>query len=439
MLRSILDNLGSALLALALAIMVWVVAVNEVNPPREGHFPDGGLPIEVVNTPEGLVLFDPVNERVTVTIRGPQSSWENLRPTNFRAYVDLAGLPPGLHDVEVQIKCAECAQKLVSILDKEPAQITVRLETFKEKKVKVQVHVLDSPPLGYTVGMPTTTPREVTVSGPQSQVDQVAELAADMFLQGAKTPVEQQVRVFARDNQGKAVAKVTISPAVVTVNVPVVQRLGYKEVTIRPITEGTVAPGYWLSNIVVEPSTVTIRGNPARVEEVPGFLETEPIDVNEVHSTFEKRVGLVVPEGISLLSEDQSVLVRIEVSAVMSGQTVERELILRGLALGMEATVSPQVVQVILSGPVPELQALEPEDVQVILDLAGLGLGTHKVTPTVVKPESLKVESMVPDTVEVTIALVPTPTPTITPTPTPRPPTPTPLPPTPTPTPKATA
>ena len=426
--RSIIENLGSAILALALAIMVWVVAVNEGNPPHEGLFPSEGLPIEVVGLPEGLVLFDQINGQVTVALRGPQSSWDDLQPGHFRAYVDLSGLKMGLHNVEVRVKCAECAQKRVSILGVEPAQITVRLEEFKEEMVMVRVHVLDSPPLGYTVGMPTVTPQQVAVRGPKTQVDRVAEIAADIFLQGAKNAVEQQVRVFARDNQGRLVDQVTASPTVVTVHIPVIQQLGYKEVTVRPIMEGAVAPGYWLSNIVLEPSTVTIRGSPSRIEEVPGFLETEPIDVEGAQDTFVERVGLMVPEGVSLLSEDQSVRIRIEISAVLSGQTVERELLLRGLEPKLKATISPQGVQVILSGPVSELQTLELDDVQVILDLAGLGPGTHKVAPAVIKPESLKVESVVPDVVEVIIEPVPTPTPKITPIPTPRPPRPTPTP-----------
>jgi hypothetical protein len=62
-------------------------------------------------------------------------------------------------------------------------------------------------------------------------------------------------------------------------------------------------------------------------------------------------------------------------------------------------------VDVILSGPLPALQELQPDDVQVILDLFGLGTGTHKVTPQVILPEGLglEVKSIVPDIVEVTI------------------------------------
>jgi hypothetical protein len=78
-------------------------------------------------------------------------------------------------------------------------------------------------------------------------------------------------------------------------------------------------------------------------------------------------------------------------------------------------------VDVILSGPLPRLQSLTIQDVKVIVDLFGLEPGVHKVKPTVVVPEGLRVENVLPDTVEVEISIArpPTPTPTATATVTP--------------------
>jgi hypothetical protein len=61
---------------------------------------------------------------------------------------------------------------------------------------------------------------------------------------------------------------------------------------------------------------------------------------------------------------------------------------------------------VILSGPLPRLQSLTAQDVKVIADLFGLEPGMHKVKPTIVVPEGLSVESVLPDTVEVEIGIV---------------------------------
>jgi len=77
---------------------------------------------------------------------------------------------------------------------------------------------------------------------------------------------------------------------------------------------------------------------------------------------------------------------------------------------------------VILSGPLPSLQNLAADDVQVVVDIAGLAAGVHQVKPRVpTVPGALRVQNIVPDTVQVTITDLSTPTPAPTPNPTPTP------------------
>ncbi len=408
--RVLLDNLGSAFLALLLAFMVWIVAITEGNPIREGQYPEEGLSLEVVNLPQGLVLFEPVTERVSVTLRAPQNTWEELSPKNFRAFVDLSDLGPGIHEVPVQVRCAECDQRRITMLGTSPDKITVRLDEVMERQMQVVVEVLDNPAPGYTYRVPEVTPHQVQVTGPRTQVEQVVKVTARLFLLGSKVDVGRQVSVFPQDNQGRTVSKVDVIPATVAVRVPIVERQGYKEVSVKVVTVGTPHPGYYISNITAEPSTLTVFGQPVLLEQAPGVIETEPVDLSDAKTTVAKRVGLVVPEGLSILNQPRSVLVRIEVSPILAGQTFEVPVQLRGLGPGLQATPSPETVEVILSGPLPELQELQLTDIQVLLELANLGRGTFKVAPTVIKPHTLKVESIVPEQVEVVISAAPTPT-----------------------------
>jgi YbbR domain-containing protein len=110
------------------------------------------------------------------------------------------------------------------------------------------------------------------------------------------------------------------------------------------------------------------------------------------------------------------VLVTVDVAAIEGGQTVQRPVTFQGLRETRWATASPPQVDVILSGPLPRLNALTIRDVKVIADLFGLDPGIHKVKPTVVVPEGLRVESILPDTIEVEIGagFPPTPAATIT-------------------------
>jgi len=397
--RVLMDNWGSAVVALLLAFGIWIVAVNEQAPPREDIFPTK-IPIEVVNLPANLVLFQEIEGAVLVKVRAPQSSWEQLTLRSFRALVDLAGLGAGLRDVPVIVQVAD---PQVTVLERDPPTVSVRLEPSKQKELPVQVNLLDSPPLGYVTRATTVTPARVTVSGPQSAVERVTEVVADVPLRGAKSDVEREVTLVARDTRGNGVENVKIAPATTLVQVDIEQQVGFKDVAVKVVTRGAVAAGYWISNIAVEPSTVTVVGSPAALEKVGGFVATEAIDVKDAKQQILKRVGLIVPQGASVLGEP-SALVRVDVTAILGGQTVVRRPIVRGLGPGLRATMSPETVELILSGPLPDLQSLKVDDVQVIVDLVNKGTGVHKITPTLVVPTTLKVESVVPGAIEVVIS-----------------------------------
>jgi len=91
-----------------------------------------------------------------------------------------------------------------------------------------------------------------------------------------------------------------------------------------------------------------------------------------------------------------------------------------GLTEGLAAQVMPQTVDVIISGPLPVLDALTPQDVIITADVTGLELGTHQLEPKVdVLVDNVLVESILPGTIEVVLS--PPVTPTITPFPTKKP------------------
>lgn len=437
--RRVINNLGSGILALSLATIVWIVAVNEENPISEDVFKEP-IPIQVVNKADNLYLYGDVTEQVQVRIRAPRTSWSSLTAAKFEAKIDLTGLPPGRHDLPIQVTCADRAVRIVEI---NPATRLVRLESITDRWVPVQVNVLGSPALGYARRAHTLTPNEVRVSGPESMVTQVERAVADLYLRGdEKETIEREIHLSPRDANGDPVGWIKLEPPKVTVRVPIEQEHGFKEVAVRAVITGQVSSGYWVSNVSVEPATVTVIGSPTALKNIPGYIETTAVDVSGAEENISQRVPLALPNGVSVLSE-QAVLVRINITAIQGGLTVQRELVIQGLAEGYQYRASPDTVDVILSGPLPKLETLRHGDVVVILNLYGLEAGTHKVKPTVLVPEGLVVESVLPATIEVLIArgalptFTPTPVVTLTPTPTPTPVRPTPTP-TPTPTPLPT-
>jgi YbbR domain-containing protein len=432
-LRSLINQIFSLGMALLFALIIWSFATNEQNPSREAFFPDA-LQIEIANRAEGLLVYQKTVETVRVKVRAPQASWDQLRPASFRVAADLKSRDTGLHQIPITVQVTD---PRVVVVDVEPAEVGIRLERLKSREFKIHGDVLDAAPLGYTFQPPVMNPITATVSGPAILVDQVTEVVADIFLRGAKTLIERDTAILARDSQGKVVLGVTIAPAAVLVKVQVEQRVGYKDVSIKTVLKGNVAPGYWISNIVVTPTAATIVGNADALAKIPGFVETLPIEVEGATTDVTKRAVLGLPDGVSVLNTE-GVTVQVSVTPILGGQTVRRPVSLQGLRAGLKATIAPDSVEVILSGPVIALQNLTPNDVQVILDVAGLAPGTHAIKPRVPSlPPNLRAQSIVPDSVQVvivepatptitaTVMLTPTltltPTRTLTPTLTPKP------------------
>lgn len=397
-LRSPYFDPSSAVMALVLGVTVWVVAVVEQANFVTDSFPQP-IPLEVRNLEADIVLVGQVPAEVAVRLRAPQSIWLGLSPADLEAYIDLAGTGMGLRQVSIQV---ESRNRLVRVVEISPSQITVTLDRRAEKEVGVEVTVTWDKPLGYTMGEPTVTPQRVVVSGAESLLEQVSHVVADLSLEGERATVDEEVALTPVDDEGNKLEGLEVNPATATVQVPIEPRVGFRELAVRPAIRGNVSSGYWISNIRVIPSTVTILGDPEVVGRLSGFLDTEPVDVQGASGDLEQEVDLVVPQGVELLGA-RTVLVRVEVSPVLGGQTFQVEPQIEGLQEGLIALFSPDTVEVIISGPLPALQALEPEDVQVIIDLADRGPGTYLLPPQIQVPEPLLVQSWNPSQLEVVI------------------------------------
>jgi YbbR domain-containing protein len=227
------------------------------------------------------------------------------------------------------------------------------------------------------------------------------------------------------DSAGLPVSGLTVNPENAQVHLPITQQGGYRDIAVKVVVHGQVADGYRLTNILVYPPVLTIYSiDPKLVNTLPGYVETEPLNLNGVSQNIETRLGFNLPAGISVVGE-QTAQVQVGISAIEGSLSLNNMLVeVIGLGNGLQAHISPQTVDVILTGPLPLLDKLTAGDVKIIVDLTGLTVGAHQLTPQAqIIIADVKVQSINPATIEVTISpangtLTPGQTPTVTPTPT---------------------
>ena len=417
-LRWFVSNLGTLILALVLAVVVWISAVTAANPNVERT---RTVPLDIVGLDPEMLIVGNVPIQVRVTFEAPSSVMDSMDASEnaVQAWVDVSGLESGAHDLSVQVLVNPIFRPVrrSSVI---PEFVEVTLEPLLTRTYAVNLEVTGEPAVGYQKGRLRSDPSSVTVSGAASLVTQIEQLRASMDISGATETVERNVSLVAVDQNGEPVSGVNITPPDITITQPIFLQGGYRNVIVRVVTTGQPENGYKLTNITVSPlNAVVFSSDPQLVNDLPGYVETEPVDLSGAVDDIDTYVAITLPDGVTLVG-DQFVLVQVSIAAIEGSLRMSLPVMSIGLLPIQAALISPEIVDVILSGPVPILDTMTSEDVRVVVDVSDLELGTYQLEPQVdILPDRVLLEALVPSTVEVEIIIAPTPTPTLTPAPAP--------------------
>lgn len=410
--RQLWNNLSSLILSLLLGVAVWVAATLQSDPFGVREFT--AVPITALNQPQNTVFFEGDPAWVSVQVRAQQTVLDLLRASDFVAEMDLSLIEPGVR-TSIPISVTSTLES-VRIERYEPQAQTVLLEALRAISVPVDIEIAGQVAVGYYASTRTAiTPPDVTVYGPEPYVENVASVKGSVNVDGANKDVMESVSITPRNADGVLVTGVEWTPEQVEVYLPILKRVGYKpEVLVVPDVRGEPAPGYRRGSMAVSPSTITLAGPPEVLDELPGFVRTQPITITNMTQVLTERIPLSLSPNIVAVGVNY-VTVTVSILPVVSGRTMTSTVGVQGLRQEWAATLSPDVIDVILVGPDIVLSELGADDIQVFVNLFGLGLGTHRVDPIVLYPEDVDLESVIPSTIEVLIRAetpVPTPSPT---------------------------
>ena len=410
MLKWFLRNLQTLALAFVLALAVWVSAVTAADPDEVRVYPRA-IPLEIVGQDPGLVILGQVPSSISLTLRAPRSVWDKLssNENSVRAVMDLSGLSAGPHNLTIQI---QIQTRPVRVVSSSPAQVSLTLEPLATKTFAINLAIAGETAIGYKTGSPEMDVSQAVISGPQSLIAKVVHVQADLSIAGLRQDVQTSLPLQALDANGVTLSGVSINPENVHLQLPITQQGGYRDIAVKVLVHGQVATGYRLTNISVYPPILTVYSSePSLVNDLPGFAETQTLNLDGASQDIETRLGLDMPTGISVVG-DQTVQVDVGIAAIegsLSLNDMKVEII--GLGDGLQAEISPVTVDVILTGPLPLLDKLSAGDVKIVVDLTSLTAGTHQLTPQAqIIINNVQVQSINPATVEVIIGPQITPT-----------------------------
>lgn len=401
--RDWFDRLSSALLAVVLALMVWLVSNGDARPMETRDAfpsPPDALGIAFRHVPEGRGVYEPSASTARLRLRGAADSLGHLKPTDFDVWLDLSNLPATAtqYTGTLLADCPACRQRAVRITGIEPAEVAVSIGPVVTRTHAVVVdRTADSDPDYFVTA--AVDPAQVTLRGAESQLAQVDSVLARVGdVRNLRSNRSfQAVDVVPVDASRQPVLGIEVVPGEVNVFL-IVQRRGV-ELSISVALTGTLADGFVLDGWQVQPQWVQLEG-PRDVLQTINTVSTELVDYTDFTESREVPVQLVLPEGVRALNAPDGVTVTVKVVAPGS-RTFDVPVRARGVARNLVATVSPDRARVLLGGTQTELDAVPAETLEAFVDLSGKPAGRHRLSIQIDPPPGVLRRSITPEEVEV--------------------------------------
>ncbi|MBC8015239.1 MAG: hypothetical protein H7X79_05785 [Sporomusaceae bacterium] len=296
-------NLTAKIIALIMAIVLWVYVMNEQNPPVETSME---VALEVRNLSASMIATD-IPESVRVKVRGPRSLIIALSNKDIKSYVELKDLASGRNTQKVNAVIPTSLE----LVEVSPEKITFQLDTVTSREIPVEGRIIGKPAPGLALGQITYSSLTAVVKGPSQILSTVAKVAATIDVSDKAADFALIAPLVPVDENGKQVEGVIVSPGNQSISLAIVPVVHKKIVDVRPNIVGVLAKGVLLNQISINPERIEISGND-KVLEKTDIIFTEPVDITAITKDTTVDVKLQLKEGI--LSTKNSVTMNISIA-----------------------------------------------------------------------------------------------------------------------------
>lgn len=185
-------NLGYQLLAVVIALFLWVVARGSSSVERGFD-----IPVVLQGVPDDLVVVGQGADVVNVRVIGTRAALRNFDPQRLEYPLDLSTSKPGQAAFEVDLTRFDLPRG-ARVVSRSPSRIDLSFDRRVAKDLRVKPDLEGSPAKGYRIASVKAEPPRVRVMGARSEMLRLAEVATETIdVSGATAPIEKEVRVSA--------------------------------------------------------------------------------------------------------------------------------------------------------------------------------------------------------------------------------------------------
>lgn len=412
------NNLGLKILSFVIAILVWLLVVNINNPIGTKSFviSDVQLLNEAYIDADGkMCMQDEEQVPIRVTIKAQRKILDKISVNNIRAVADLqqaVSLNTDPVMVPITVLCDHIMQDNIEV---SPQNLSLHLEDKDTQEFVVNVTTDNTKPdRGYEIGMLTSNPEKIKITGPTSLINKIDKVNASIDVDGATEDITTEKDVKIIDKNGEEftdsdmgylnVSRVYVTAKLWKVQVNVKIKAGYS---------GSPKSGYQVESVSTTPNVISVAGSEEALATLKDQNNTITIpdyvaDISDRDSDLEEKINIsdYLPDGLKLTSDSsEDVFVRVNVLPMGSSvcEVPTKNIVVNHAPDGMQVSFDTANIEVRVQKTDSSLDDLTEDQIKASIDLSDVGEGSHEVPVSIEIPDGYELVDDVTTGVEVSV------------------------------------
>lgn len=384
--------------SLVVAVISWFLVIFFVSPETNETIADVPVKVLLSDTAAermGLQVIEGIDQTVSVRIHGNRREISSLTADDLALSVSVSSVT-GPGEFELPIIGANVSAEEFTIEEIIPSTISVKFDKLVSKTFEIEldaenVKLAD----GFFMEEEVVTPIEVTVTGPQEEVEQIAgcRVKVSLYEKLNQTLIAKDKRIEMLDVNGEVIQpeNVTMDNETATVTMPVLQVLEL------PVKLSFInMPEYLSENSLrytISNTSILIAGPPALVNSY-SQISVGYVDVKNLTPTSSYLFDVNLPTGFINMENIQSIAVKFEMNDYISKTFDVSDIRVINQPMNYNISVTTKLLDsVTVYGPASVLETMTASDLVAEVDVSGqtIAAGQYRYPVSIYAPAKDKV------------------------------------------------
>lgn len=389
------------LLSLGIAVLLWLYVTMSVMPNTSTTL--SGVPVDfdydsAKYTTLGLDIVNEPSYTVDLSLSGDGSVLGAARASDFVVYPDYSsvkGAGSQTLNLNVKIINPDLENRVTATIERGRRTVDVVFDTILTKTLPVTVetsglHIAE----GYSLNKVSSSPSEITITGPSTEVSQVTAVVAPLSMEGELSESQLvQVPLEVRDANGKTLdlPYTTMEDDIVDVTVSV-----YKQVELPLVVNFINVPSYFDVNTLqysLSQETLLVSG-PERVVNNLTELSVGSFDLSTFSLDKDYQMNVELPDGIVSNENVSSVTLSFDTTGMSERSFNVSQISVINVPANYQVEVTTKRLNnVVLVGPEEDLEQLSAGSIEARINAEDLqvAVGTQTVAVQIQVPSNPRV------------------------------------------------